>query len=60
MSAFWTDCYRAHFQKYFKKPFDIQVFHDRDGFALKLAIHDWARDNYRVCVDGTGRQAARQ
>jgi hypothetical protein len=48
MSTVWTDCYRAHFQRHFAKPFDIQVFHDTDGFALKLAIHDLAAQSYRV------------
>ena len=48
MAAFWTDCYQAHFQKFFQKPFDVQVFHDSDGFALKVANHDLAVDNYRV------------
>jgi hypothetical protein len=48
MAAFWTDCYRFHFQRFFQKPLDIQAFHDQDGFALKLAIHDWATRSYRV------------
>lgn len=48
MSTFWTDCYRAHFQKLFQKPFDVQVFHDPENFSLKIAIHDLAVHNYRV------------
>jgi hypothetical protein len=48
MPVFWTEIYQRHFQKYFQKPFDIQVFHDRAGFALKLATYDWARQDFRV------------
>src|SRR4051794_2837993 len=48
MAAFWTELYRAHFEKHLKKPFDVRVFHDRDGFALKLALHDWATHRSRV------------
>jgi hypothetical protein len=48
MAVFWTEIYQKHFQKYFQKPFDIQVYHDRAGFALKLATHDWARRGFRV------------
>ena len=48
MPVFWTEIYQRHFQKYFQKPFDIQVYHDRAGFALKLATHDWARKGFRV------------
>src|SRR3954467_7103343 len=48
MASFWTDAYRTHFEKHFQKPFDVQVYHAQDGFALKLAIHDWAAKNYRV------------
>lgn len=44
----WTERYRLHFQRLFHKPFDIQVYHDRDGFALKLATHDLARPGFRV------------
>ncbi len=45
---FWTDIYRQHFQHYFQKPFDIQIFHDPHGASLKLATHDWAQEGYRV------------
>ena len=48
MSVFWTDVYQRHFQKYFEKPFDIQVYHDPDGLALKVATHDLAMEGYRV------------
>lgn len=48
MAAFWTDVYQKHFQRYFQKPFDIQVYHDPNGFALKLATYDWALKNFRV------------
>ncbi len=44
----WTDVYQAHFQKYFAKPFDIQVYHDAEGFALKLATHDLALRGFGV------------
>ncbi|MSQ96972.1 MAG: hypothetical protein EXR98_20795 [Gemmataceae bacterium] len=48
MSAFWTDTYQFHFQHYFNKPFDIQVYHGPDGAALKLATYDWARQGFRI------------
>jgi hypothetical protein len=50
MSTFWTDAYRAHFQHYFQKPFDIQTYRDRkdEGLALKIATYDWARRGFRV------------
>jgi Suppressor of fused protein (SUFU) len=48
MPTFWTEIYQEHFQKYFAKPFDIQVYHDPDGAALKVATHDWARRGFRV------------
>ncbi len=48
MSAFWTDTYQRHFQHYFNKPFDIQVYHGPDGAALKLATYDWARQGFRI------------
>jgi hypothetical protein len=44
----WTEIYQQHFQRYFQKPFDIQVFHGPGGAALKIAIHDWARQGFRV------------
>ncbi len=48
MTIFWTDIYQDHFQKYFGKPFDVQVFHDASGASLKLATHDWALAGFRV------------
>ncbi len=48
MAAFWTDCYQAHFQRFFNKPFDVQIYHDRNGFALKVATYDRAMRNSRV------------
>ena len=48
MAAMWTEIYQEHFQKYFAKPFDIQVYHDPDGVALKVATHDRARRGFRV------------
>lgn len=48
MPTFWTPIYQDHFQKYFQKPFDIQVYHAPEGFALKLATHDWAKQGFRV------------
>jgi antitoxin YqcF len=48
MANFWTACYQAHFQRFFQKPFDIQIFHDQAGVALKIAIHDWALHGYHV------------
>src|ERR1700686_1543175 len=46
--AFWTEIYRQHFQRHFGKPFDIQLYHDRDDFAVKLATHDLAMQGFRV------------
>src|SRR4051794_7858961 len=48
MSAFWTDVYQKHFQKYFHKPFDVQIYHDRAGSSLKLATYDLALQGFRV------------
>jgi hypothetical protein len=48
MRSYWTDRYQQHFQQFFNKPFDIQVYHDAEGGGLKLAIHDWARQGFRV------------
>ncbi|MBI1830065.1 MAG: hypothetical protein HYR84_01280, partial [Planctomycetes bacterium] len=48
MPSFWTDAYREHFQTFFGKPFDVQVFHSAEGDALKLATHDWARQGFHV------------
>jgi hypothetical protein len=45
MARFWTDVYQEHFQRHFKKPFDIKVYHDAANFALKLATYDWALRN---------------
>jgi hypothetical protein len=48
MPAMWTEEYQRHFQHYFNKPFDIQVYHGPDGAALKLATYDWALAGFRV------------
>ena len=48
MPTFWTEIYQAHFQKYFGKPFDIQVFNDAENFGLKVATHDWAMRGFGV------------
>jgi hypothetical protein len=48
MPQFWTDTYLQHFQHYFQKPFDNQVYHDPGGSALKVATYDWARHGFRV------------
>lgn len=48
MSRFWSDIYFEHFQRHFKKPFDVQTFHDANGFGLKLATYDLALANRRV------------
>jgi hypothetical protein len=45
MARFWTDVYQQHFQRHFKKPFEIKVYHDSANFALKLATYDWALRN---------------
>src|SRR5688500_3644322 len=44
----WTEIYRQHFERYFHKPFDVQVYHGPDNAALKIATHDWARQGFRV------------
>ena len=44
----WNELYQQYFQQHFGKPFDVQVYHDKDGFALKLATHDWAAPGFRV------------
>lgn len=48
MSSLWTETYQHHFLRYFQKPFDVQVYHDQAGFALKLATHDWALRGFRI------------
>ena len=48
MAAFWTDVYQKHFQKYFQKPFDIQIYHDKAGASVKLATYDLVKQGYRV------------
>ncbi len=48
MTAFWTDVYQKHFQKYFHKPFDIQIYHDQAGASLKLATYDLVLQGFRV------------
>ncbi len=44
----WTETYERHFQHYFQKPFDVQVYHGPDGAGLKVATYDWAKHGYRV------------
>ena len=49
MRTFWTETYEQHFQHYFQKPFDVQVYHGPDGAGLKVATYDWAKArDYRV------------
>lgn len=48
MAGLWTEIYRQHFERYFHKPFDVQVYHGPDNAALKIATHDWARQGFRV------------
>jgi hypothetical protein len=48
MRTFWTEIYERHFQHYFQKPFDVQVYHGPDGAGLKVATYDWAKRGYRV------------
>jgi hypothetical protein len=48
MRTFWTEIYEQHFQHYFQKPFDVQVYHGPDGDGLKVATYDWAKRGYRV------------
>jgi hypothetical protein len=45
MAAYWTDIYEQHFQRHFKKPFDIKVFQGPANAALKLGTYDWALGN---------------
>jgi hypothetical protein len=44
----WVERYQYHFLRHFGKPFDVQVYHDADGFSLKLATHDWAMRGFHV------------
>ena len=48
MAKLWRDIYQQHFQKYFKKPFDIKVYNDAGRFGLKLAMHDCALPGFHV------------
>ena len=48
MPSLWTGVYQQHFQKYFQKPFDVQIYHDDAGASLKLAVHDLALQGYQV------------
>ena len=48
MTAFWTDVYQQHFQKYFHKPFDTQIYHDEADASLKLATYDLVLPGFRV------------
>jgi hypothetical protein len=48
MRTFWTEIYERHFQHYFQKPFDVQVYHGPDGAGLKIATYDWAKRGFRV------------
>lgn len=48
MPVTWTEVYQAHFQRFFQKPYDIQVFHAPAGASVKLATHDWARPGFHV------------
>src|SRR5947209_5333131 len=60
MASSWAETFRQHFQKRFGKPFDVQVFHDADGFALKLATHDLAvRGFYLYASLGLSDRTAR-
>jgi hypothetical protein len=48
MSASWTNLYEQHFQRHFHKPFDVQVYHDANGFSLKLATYDHVMKGFHV------------
>lgn len=48
MAVFWTEEYQRHFQHYFNKPFDIQVYRGPDGASLKLATYDWVGQSLRI------------
>jgi Suppressor of fused protein (SUFU) len=48
MRTFWTEIYERHFQLYFQKPFDVQVYHGPDGAGLKIATYDWAIRGFHV------------
>ncbi len=48
MPAFWTPIFQNHFQRFFQKPFDVQVFHSPDHYALKVATYDWGLPGFRV------------
>jgi len=46
--AYWTEIYQRHFQSYFHKPFDIQVFNGPDNFSLKLAKYDLVSQSLHI------------
>lgn len=48
MAVLWTDIYQGHFEEYFDRPFDVQVYHEADGASIKIATHDWALAGFRV------------
>jgi hypothetical protein len=44
----WPDLYLRHFTRYFQKPFDVQVYHQETGGALRVATFDRAYPRYVV------------
>jgi hypothetical protein len=47
MTLSWTKCYEEHFQHYFGKPFDVQIYRASDA-TLRLANYDQAYPEFRV------------
>ena len=48
MALTWAACYGQHFQQYFGKPYDIQVYRNSDRAELRLATYDQAYPGYRL------------
>lgn len=44
----WTEVYQRHFQRFFNKPFDVQVYHGPNNAGLKIATYDLAKRGFRV------------
>jgi hypothetical protein len=42
MPSPWSECYRQHFQKLFRKPFDIQVYHSSDATGRRPPRSAWS------------------
>jgi hypothetical protein len=48
MEVTWPDVFLRHFTSQFGKPFDVQLYRNDTGEAVRLATFDRAYPNYRV------------